>query len=144
MEGRIVFLVLCVSVCYGYNSYSRSQNNIYYQDLQPCSFSPLTGWFRDGYCRTNYWDQGVHTVCATMTQEFLDYTKAQGNDLSTPRGSFPGLRPGNGWCLCAMRWRQALNAGKAPLVKLNATHKKSLWYNSLEDLEAHSDQAVRP
>merc|ERR1712018_885123 len=80
----------------------------------------------DGYCNTDEYDIGIHTVCGTMTEEFLEYTKNQGNDLSTPRGSFPGLKPGNRWALCAPRWLEAYRAGKAPLVRLNATNIKSL------------------
>ena len=82
--------------------------------LQVCSTKPMTGWFRDGYCRTQSADKGRHVVCAEMTQEFLDFTRRRGNDLSTPRGRFVGLKPGDRWCLCALRWREAHEAGKAP------------------------------
>ena len=96
--------------------------------LQSCSTSPMTGWYRDSYCRTDDRDRGVHVVCATMTDDFLTYTKAQGNDLSTPspRSSFPGLKAGDNWCLCASRWLQAHQAGYAPTPVLAATHEKAL------------------
>ena len=86
----------------------------------------MTGFFRDGCCSTCKQDHGSHTVCSEMTSEFLDYTKAQGNDLSTPRGGFPGLKPGDSWCLCASRWYQAQKIGLAPLVHLDSTNSKSL------------------
>ena len=98
--------------------------NVLGSRLEVCSVDPLTGWFRDGYCRTNHRDHGIHVVCAKMTEDFLTFTKSRGNDLSTRRGGFPGLRPGDGWCLCAARWREAMSAGAAPLVKLRASHLK--------------------
>jgi len=102
-----------------------AQKNARGEELQPCSTDPMTGWFRDGYCRTDARDRGVHVVCGVMTDDFLSYTKAQGNDLSTPRGSFPGLAPGDRWCLCASRWEQARQAGKATPVVLDATNQKA-------------------
>jgi len=107
--------------------------NIYGSPLEGiiCSTSPMTGWYRDGTCKTGPNDRGTHVVCAQMTQEFLDYTKSVGNDLSTRRGSFPGLRPGDQWCLCAMRWTQAWRVGKAPPVVPQATHKKALQFNDI-------------
>jgi len=114
-----------------------NQLNVYGQNLQVCSTSPMTGWYRDGKCRTDAWDRGSHTVCAEMTQDFLDYTKSMGNDLSTPRPwGFPGLRPGDRWCLCSRRWRQAMYAGKAPLVALEASHRNALRVNSLEEMSS--------
>lgn len=103
-------------------------NNVLGTILQACCYEPKTGFYRDGFCRTGPQDIGTHTVCAIMTAEFLDYTKAQGNDLSTPMPlyQFPGLRPGDKWCLCASRWKQAVNAGVAPPVILEATHQKTL------------------
>ena len=89
---------------------------------------------RDGYCRTDSKDHGVHVVCATMTKNFLKFTKAQGNDLSTKRGSFPGLNPGDRWCLCATRWREAMVVGSAPLVNIKATHQAALKINTVEEL----------
>ena len=107
--------------------------------LQACSYSPLTGFFRDGCCNTDANDHGTHVVCTRMTQEFLDFSAARGNDLITPKPQwrFPGLKPGDRWCLCATRWREALLAGLAPPVILEATHQKVLEYVSLEDLQAY-------
>jgi len=97
---------------------------------------PLTGWFRDGCCKTDDHDRGRHVVCAQMTETFLTFTKARGNDLSTPAPgyNFPGLKPGDRWCLCAVRWKEALDAGCAPPVVLSSTHKKALEYVRLDDL----------
>ena len=114
------------------------QNNIYGNVLKTCSTDPMTGWNRDGKCNTNEQDQGTHTVCAQVTDEFLEYTKSQGNDLSTPRGGFPGLHPGDKWCLCALRWKEAYEAGKAPLLDLNATNSKTLKYVDKEILEEYN------
>ena len=111
------------------------QKNVYNEPLQVCSMNPLTGYHRSGYCYTDDMDQGTHTVCARVNDEFLDYTKSKGNDLSTPRDSFPGLKNGDNWCLCALRWKQALDAGKAPLLNLNATNKKTLEHVDLDILE---------
>jgi uncharacterized protein (DUF2237 family) len=100
----------------------------------------MTGFFRDGSCRTSEEDVGRHVVCAEMTAEFLAYTKSQGNDLSTPNPGFgfPGLKPGDRWCLCAARWREAAAAGIAPPVVLAATEKTALEVVSLETLKAHA------
>lgn len=108
--------------------------------LRPCSHDPLTGWFRDGSCNTDHRDLGLHTVCAIMTAEFLAFSAARGNDLVTPRPEFgfPGLKPGDRWCLCAARWQEALEAGCAPRVVLAATHAAALAVCSLEDLKAHA------
>lgn len=105
-----------------------SVQNVLGTVLQPCSTDPMTGFFRDGCCKTGPNDTGSHTVCAVMTAEFLAFTQAQGNDLSTPRPEyrFPGLKPGDRWCLCAIRWREANEAGVAPRVVLEATHAKAL------------------
>jgi len=96
--------------------------------LEPCCENPTTGYFRDGFCRTIQQDSGTHIICAFVTQEFLDYTKSLGNDLSTPipHWSFPGLKSGSKWCLCISRWLEAERVGKAPFVVLEATHKKSI------------------
>jgi len=101
---------------------------------QPPKRNLKTGYFRDGYCRTDWMDSGTHTVCAIMTEEFLAYTKSQGNDLSTPfpQFNFPGLKPGDKWCLCASRWLEAHHAGYAPKVNLKATHEKT---SSIVDLK---------
>ncbi len=112
--------------------------------IQSCSTSPKTGWFRDGCCRTDATDGGSHTVCARMTADFLEFSKARGNDLSTPRPEhgFPGLGPGDQWCLCAPRWAEAHKAGKAPFVVLGATEATALKYCRIEDLLAHAFDAV--
>jgi uncharacterized protein (DUF2237 family) len=111
-------------------------NNVFGDKLIPCSSSPMTGFYRDGCCNTGEDDHGVHTVCAIMTAEFLEFSKLAGNDLSTPRPeySFPGLKPGDHWCICAPRWVEAYHAGKAPLVYLEATHERSLDYVDLHEL----------
>jgi uncharacterized protein (DUF2237 family) len=108
--------------------------------LEGCSQEPLTGFFRDGHCNTCEADQGSHTVCAVMTEEFLAFSKYVGNDLSTPRPEFrfAGLRPGDRWCLCAARFLQAHEEGCAPRVDLNATHKRALDIVPLDVLEAHA------
>ena len=107
--------------------------------LKPCCENPATGYFRDGFCRTIQQDSGTHIICAVVTQEFLDYTKSRGNDLSTPlpHWSFPGLKSGSKWCLCISRWLEAERAGKAPFVFLEATHKKVLEYTTLEVLKKY-------
>lgn len=106
--------------------------------LEPCSLDPVTGFFRDGSCRTGGQDVGVHAVCAVMTAEFLAFSLSAGNDLSTPRPEwgFPGLVPGDRWCLCAGRWQEALEAGVAPPVVLEASSLAALEFSSLSDLEA--------
>jgi uncharacterized protein len=108
--------------------------------LVPCSKAPLTGFFRDGLCSTCAEDRGSHTVCAEVTREFLDVSRARGNDLTTPvpAAGFPGLRPGDRWCLCASRWREALALGVAPPVVLSATHARALEVVSLDELVAHA------
>jgi uncharacterized protein len=108
--------------------------------LEVCCTEPMTGFYRDGLCSTGAGDMGVHVVCAQVTAEFLAYTKAQGNDLSTPMPAyqFPGLQPGDRWCLCASRWKEALDDGVAPLVDLAATHSRALEYVSLDDLQNHA------
>lgn len=108
--------------------------------LETCSLDPKTGFYRDGCCETGPDDLGVHIVCAEMTAEFLSFSKLQGNDLITPRPEyqFPGLKPGDRWCLCASRWREALDAGVAPPVFLAATHQKALDFVTLEDLQQHA------
>ncbi len=111
--------------------------NVLGEALQTCCTSPMTGFYRDGTCQTGPQDRGVHVVCAQLTEAFLSYTKAQGNDLSTPRPeyNFPGLKPGDKWCLCAARWKEALDDGVAPPVVLASTHKAALEHVSLEDLK---------
>ncbi len=113
--------------------------NIYGQPIEPCSYSPITGFFRDGSCNTCEQDTGSHTVCAQMTAEFLAFSKYLGNDLTTPnpQAMFQGLKPGDWWCLCAGRFLQAHDEGCAPLVNLAATHKKVLSIVSLDILEQY-------
>jgi uncharacterized protein len=108
--------------------------------LQPCGFDPVTGYYRDGCCHTGPGDRGLHTVCARMTTGFLLFSQARGNDLSTPvpEYGFPGLQPGDRWCLCIQRWQEALEAGIAPPVYLSSTHISALEFVSLEDLQAHA------
>ena len=108
--------------------------------LAPCSTDPLTGFYRNGCCDTGHEDTGMHTVCAVMTDAFLVYSKRAGNDLSTPRpeAGFAGLRAGDRWCLCVGRWREALAAGVAPPVVLEATHEEALAVVALDDLERHA------
>jgi uncharacterized protein (DUF2237 family) len=102
--------------------------NVLGESLQSCCTIPMTGFFRDGFCRTDKNDLGRHLVCAVMTEEFLEFTKSKGNDLSTPNPafSFPGLKPGDKWCLCASRWLEAYHNKVAPPVSLEATHEKAL------------------
>ncbi|MAD73653.1 MAG: hypothetical protein CML20_02415 [Rheinheimera sp.] len=116
--------------------------NVLGQPLQPCCFSPVTGFFRDGYCRTNIQDSGSHVICARLTDAFLQYTLAQGNDLITakPEWDFPGLKAGDHWCLCAMRWQEAEAAGVAPPVKLSACHAKALEYVALSLLQQYATE----
>jgi uncharacterized protein len=114
--------------------------NVLGEELQTCSLHPLTGFFRDGACNTGPQDLGLHGVCVILSEEFLAFSKYAGNDLTTPMPEFgfPGLKPGDRWCLCASRWLQALDAGYAPNVVLSATHKASLNVVSLDDLKAHA------
>jgi uncharacterized protein (DUF2237 family) len=114
--------------------------NVLGGELEPCCFDPVTGFYRDGTCRTGAGDVGVHAVCAVMTEEFLAFSSAVGNDLSTPRPEwgFRGLVPGDRWCVCAPRWQEALEADEAPPVVLSATHAAALEFCSLADLRAHA------
>ena len=114
--------------------------NVLGGDLVACSQDPLTGFYRDGCCNTGADDVGVHTVCTRVTEDFLSFSASRGNDLSTPQPAhgFPGLRPGDQWCLCAARWQEALEAGSAPEVVLEATHVATLEWVSLEDLRRHA------
>lgn len=114
-----------------------TQLNVFGEAVTTCSNAPLTGFFRDGCCNTNEQDFGSHTVCAVMTEDFLAFSKAAGNDLSTPMPAyaFPGLKAGDRWCLCAARWQQAFQAGMAPKVVLAATNVKALDIVDLADLK---------
>ena len=115
-----------------------SQRNLLGQLLESCSEEPRTGWFRTGCCETDDKDVGRHTVCVQTTAEFLEFSKSRGNDLSTPGPSFPGLRPGDRWCLCAARWKEAHDAGVAPKVFLAGTHEGALKIVSRESLLANA------
>ncbi|MGQ0752602.1 MAG: DUF2237 family protein [Betaproteobacteria bacterium] len=114
--------------------------NVLGERLQSCSEAPVTGFYRDGCCNTGPDDPGVHAVCTLMTAEFLEFSRARGNDLSTPMPAFgfPGLKPGDRWCLCAARWKEALDAGMAPRVVLTATHEATLEFVSLDELKKYA------
>jgi uncharacterized protein (DUF2237 family) len=114
--------------------------NVLGESLEPCSNEPLTGFFRDGCCNTSPEDFGRHVVCVRVTEEFLEFSKSRGNDLTTPMPEFgfPGLEPGDQWCLCAARWQEALEAGVAPRVQLQATHAAALKVVKLADLKQHA------
>jgi uncharacterized protein (DUF2237 family) len=116
------------------------QKNVLGTALKACCFEPKTGFYRDGFCHTGEADRGSHVVCAVMTDEFLQFSKSKGNDLTTPmpQYGFPGLKAGDKWCLCAARWREALRAEKAPPVLLAATHESATQYVSLESLAEHA------
>lgn len=122
---------------------SSTSLNVFEEPLQACCFEPRTGWYRDGYCHTDDDDMGVHTVCVVVTEEFLSFSKAAGNDLSTPNPWFQGLKPGDKWCLCAERWQEAFEAGCAPKVFMDATHIRTLDIIEYSDLEKHSLYAVK-
>lgn len=114
--------------------------NVLGETLEPCGTEPMTGFYRDGCCNTGPDDLGQHTVCTVVTDEFLAFSRARGNDLSTPVPAFgfPGLQAGDSWCLCAARWQEALAAGCAPRVKLRATHQATLDVCALADLKRHA------
>ena len=116
------------------------RTNVLGGKLLPCCFSPMTGFYRDGYCRTGPGDYGLHTVCVEVTADFLSFSRARGNDLTTarPEYEFPGLVPGDRWCLCVTRWKEALDAGVAPRVVLAATHISALEFVAREELQAHA------
>lgn len=121
------------------NNPKQGAKNVLGGELKSCCFKPLTGYFRDGFCNTDNMDYGTHTICAIMTEEFLNYTKEKGNDLTTPlaNGRFPGLKTGDKWCLCASRWKEAQLAGFAPNVVLEATNEKTLEIVQLEVLKRY-------
>jgi uncharacterized protein (DUF2237 family) len=123
--------------------YDAGARNVLGEELVPCSLDPVTGFFRNGCCETGPHDVGMHTVCAVMTAEFLSYSKSVGNDLSTPRPDlgFSGLNPGDRWCLCAPRWKEALDAGAAPQVVLDSTHEETLAIVPLGILKDHAVEA---
>ncbi len=121
------------------NGHRPKPKNVLGGELKCCCMKPLTGFYRDGFCKTGADDRGSHTICVRVTDEFLAFSKSRGNDLSTPRPEFqfPGLKDGDKWCLVAMRWQEALEAGAAPEVILEATHEAALQYVSLEDLRKY-------
>ena len=123
--------------------YDAGARNVLGQELVPCSLDPVTGFFRNGCCETGPHDVGLHTVCAVMTAEFLAFSKRAGNDLSTPRLDlgFPGLNPGDRWCLCAPRWKEALDAGSAPRLVLESTHEETLAIVPLGVLKDYAVEA---
>jgi len=116
------------------------QSNVLGGELKCCCTSPLTGFYRNGYCETGPGDYGLHTVCIEATEEFLEFSLERGNDLLTPvpEWGFPGLKPGERWCLCVTRWVEALDAGVAPRILLSATHISALEFASMEDLKRHA------
>ena len=118
---------------------SSKELNVLGTPLQTCSCNPLTGWFRDGFCHFDKNDQGNHTMCCIMDNNFLNYSKSQGNDLITsmPQYSFPGLKEGDKWCICLNRWKQAMEDGLAPLVILESTNIIVLNYISLDELKKY-------
>lgn len=120
--------------------------NVLGTELVPCSYDPLTGFFRDGCCRTDEQDVGTHVVCARVTEDFLSFSLSRGNDLSTPRPEyrFHGLKPGDRWCLCVMRWKEALLAGVAPPVILESTDAKALKFVTLVELQENAFQRSPP
>jgi uncharacterized protein (DUF2237 family) len=119
---------------------AQQQRNVLGGELQPCSFEPMTGFYRTGCCENHGDDPGMHTVCCRVTAEFLEFSKAAGNDLSTPmpQYGFAGLRPGDRWCVCAARWKEAFDAGAACDVVLESTHLSTLEYVDLADLQRHA------
>lgn len=122
------------------NGHKPKPKNVLGGELKTCSTNPMTGFFRDGCCNTGITDLGVHTVCVVLTAEFLEFSYQRGNDLITarPEFEFPGLKPGDRWCLCAARWREAFEAGKAPLVDLESTHERTLEFVTLKDLQDYA------
>lgn len=118
--------------------------NVLGEKLEICCTDPMTGYYRDGKCNTGAGDFGAHLVCAQMTEEFLEFTKLKGNDLSTPvpMYSFPGLQPGDRWCLCASRWKEALDEGVAPPLVLSATHVSALEYVDLAELQKYAVEPI--
>ncbi len=125
---------------------SNHPRNVLGTPLQDCSHSPKTGWFRDGCCRTDAQDRGSHTVCAKVTVEFLEFSRQRGNDLVTPRPefNFPGLKPGDSWCVCSARWMEAFEAGVAPPIRREATHEAALQNIPLAALDYHALKTDAP
>lgn len=138
-SSLLFILATLAGVNLGRGMASKVARNVLGGPLALCSSEPLTGFFRDGFCRTREDDTGRHVVAARVSAEFLAFTKGRGNDLETPHPpSFPGLKPGDGWCLCALRWKEAFDAGVAPPVVLSATNEAALRYVTLEQLRRHA------
>jgi len=135
----LVLFILISTTAMAQNTTAKQPLNVLGTALESCCNDPMTGYWRDGYCRTAGEDRGTHVVCAVMTQEFLEYTKSRGNDLSTPNPAyrFPGLKPGDKWCLCILRWLEAEKAGVAPMVNLASTDDAALKYTNLELLKKY-------
>ena len=137
LYGMFALLIL---FCLSMEAQKVSPKNVLGTSLASCCQDPLTGYYRDGLCRTASEDRGTHVVCAVMTEEFLTYTKSKGNDLSTPKPEwqFPGLKAGDKWCLCILRWLEAEKEGVAPKINLDATDDKALDYTSLDMLKKYA------
>lgn len=135
------FVLIAFILCFDHSNSKDEQINVLGTRLESCSTSPMTGYYRSGSCEWHgSGDYGVHTVCARMTREFLEFTRSRGNDLSSPSrtSNFPGLKEGDRWCLCARRWKEAMDARKAPPVILRSTHRVTLQDVSLDDLRQHA------
>lgn len=132
---KLFFIIFFLKVAMA-QEMSIPSKNILGTNLKKCCDSPKTGFYRDGYCHTGSKDHGTHVACATLTKEFLDFTKSKGNDLSTarPEWNFPGLKPGDKWCLCALRWLEAKKAGVAPRLDLESTHERMLEFTTISEL----------
>ena len=133
MNNILLFLILILIILINNDNlkeYFKNGVNINDKELEICSLEPVTGYFRDGYCHTDETDEGTHTVCGVVTDDFLKFTKSKGNDLTKKGDSFPGLKDGDSWCLCAGRWKEAYDHDKsmAPKIKIDATNKKTLDY----------------
>ena len=133
---KLFFTILLTTSAMAQNM-SMPSKNVLGTSLKKCCDSPKTGFYRDGNCHTGPQDHGTHVACATVTKEFLEFTRSRGNDLMTPKPewNFPGLKPGDKWCLCALRWLEAKRAGVAPTLDLEATHEKMLEYAPIKDLK---------
>jgi len=139
ISNKKLFAQICEIPAKETSSKNIEHKNVYGEELQNCCLDPLTGYFRDGFCKTNNQDIGTHVVCAKITDEFLNFTLSRGNDLISPapQYNFRGLKAGDFWCLCALRWLEAHEAGKAPKINLKATNQKVLEYIDLETLEKY-------
>ncbi len=137
---KILMLFLLLPLSNYAQDQSLGKKNVLGKHLTKCGDQPVTGYFRNGYCHTDPTDQGTHVVCATVTKKFLEFTKSKGNDLMTsrPEYNFPGLVPGDRWCLCALRWKEAFVGGSAPKIDLNATHAHALDFIDLSTLKKFS------